>query len=145
MVRYSAVSPFAQCDLYHRIVPETIVLYCQSTNLKQQYMFNIFSSETKAYKALDGREFKEAYSSSKQPVLIDVRTAGEFTSGSIPGAKNIDIMSADFQKQIASLDRSKDYFLFCRSGNRSGQACSVMAAKGFNVYNLKGGVGAWPG
>ena len=107
-------------------------------------MFNIFSSETKAYKALNGREFKEAYDNSKQPVLIDVRTAGEFASGSIPGAKNIDIMSPDFQKLIASLDKSKDYFLFCMSGNRSGQACGIMAEQGFNVYNLKGGVSAWP-
>ncbi len=107
-------------------------------------MFNIFSSETSAYKSLNGREFKEEFNNSKQPELIDVRTAGEFVTGSIPGAKNIDIMSADFQKAIASLDKSKDYFLFCRSGNRSAQACSIMADKGFNVYNLKGGVGAWP-
>ena len=107
-------------------------------------MFNIFSSETKAYKSLNGREFKEEYNNGKQPVLIDVRTAGEFACGSIPDAKNIDIMSADFQKQIASLDKSKNYFLFCRSGNRSAQACSIMAEQGFNAYNLKGGVGAWP-
>ena len=107
-------------------------------------MFNILSSETKAYKALNGREFKEAYHNSNQRELIDVRTAGEFVTGSIPGAKNIDIMSAEFQKAIASLDKSKDYFLFCMSGNRSGQACSIMAAHGFNVHNLKGGVSAWP-
>lgn len=107
-------------------------------------MFNIFSFETRAYKSLNGREFKEEYSNSKKPLLIDVRTAGEFASGSIPGAKNIDIMSAHFKRQISSLDKSKDYFLFCRSGNRSAQACSMMAEQGFNVYNLEGGVGAWP-
>lgn len=107
-------------------------------------MFNIFSSETKAYKSLNGREYKEKYNNIKHPVLIDVRTAREFASGSIPGAKNIDIMSTDFEKQIVSLDKSKDYFLFCRSGNRSAQACSIMAEQGFNVYNLKGGVDAWP-
>lgn len=107
-------------------------------------MFNIFSSETKAYPSLNGSEFKEEYNNSKQPVLIDVRTAGEFASGSIRNAKNIDMMSVDFRKQIASLDKAKDYFVFCRGGNRSAQACSIMAAQGFNVYNLKGGVGAWP-
>lgn len=107
-------------------------------------MFNIFSSETKTFKSLSGREFKEEYTKSKQPVLIDVRMAAEFASGSIPGAKNIDIMSPDFRKQISSLDKSRPYFLFCRSGNRSAQACGIMAQQGFNVYNLKGGVGAWP-
>jgi rhodanese-related sulfurtransferase len=106
-------------------------------------MFNLFSSEAKAYKSLSGREFKEGYAKSKQPVLIDVRTAGEFASGSIANAKNIDVMSPNFLNQISSLDKNKDYFIFCRSGNRSGQACSIMAELGYNVYNLKGGVGAW--
>lgn len=107
-------------------------------------MFNIFSSESKAYKSLNGKDFKEQYTQSKQPVLIDVRTSAEFASGSIPNAKNIDIMSPDFRKKINALDKDKDYFLFCRSGSRSAQACSVMAGLGFNVVNLKGGVETWP-
>ena len=107
-------------------------------------MFNLFSSETKAYKSLGGQEFKQQYSKSRQSVLIDVRTVGEFASGSITAAKNIDMMSPDFKKQISALDKSKDYFLFCRSGHRSGQACSIMAEHGFQVYNLNGGVSAWP-
>jgi rhodanese-related sulfurtransferase len=107
-------------------------------------MFNIFSFGTKAFQSLQGKEFKENYYKGKQPVLIDVRTAGEFATGSITGARNIDIMSPDFQRQVSALDRGKDYFLFCRSGNRSAQACGIMAGLGFNVYNLKGGIGAWP-
>lgn len=63
-------------------------------------MFNLFSTETKAYKSLNGKEFKEEYSKSKQPVLIDVRTAAEFASGSISNAKNIDVLSLDFKKQL---------------------------------------------
>lgn len=108
-------------------------------------MFNLFSTDTKAYKSLVGKEFKDAYTQSKQPVLIDVRTAAEFASGSLKNAQNIDIMSPRFQQQISALDKGKDYFLFCRSGNRSGQACKLMAAQGFNVHDLKGGVGNWPG
>ena len=107
-------------------------------------MFNLFSSQTKAYKSLNGKQFKEEYSMSKQPVLIDVRTAAEFASGSIKNAKNIDVLSLDFKKQLNSLDVENEYFLFCRSGNRSGQACSLMAEQGFKVFNLEGGIGAWP-
>lgn len=107
-------------------------------------MFNLFSTAAKPYKSLGGREFKDEYTKSKQPVLIDVRTATEFSAGSLKNARNIDIMSPDFQKQVSALDKDKDYFVFCRSGNRSGQACSIMAAKGFNVFNLNGGVGNWP-
>lgn len=107
-------------------------------------MFNLFSTRAKAYKSLGGKEFKEAYARSNHAELIDVRTAGEFASGTINNAKNIDIMSADFQRQIRCLDKSKDYFLFCRSGGRSGQACNMMADAGFKVYNLHGGIHAWP-
>ena len=77
-------------------------------------------------------------------MLIDVRTPAEFASGSIKNAKNIDVLSPDFKKQLNSLDKEKEYFLFCRSGNRSGQGCSTMAEQGFKVYNLKGGIDAWP-
>ena len=107
-------------------------------------MFNIFSSATRAYKSLNGQEFKGEYNKSKQAVLIDVRTAAEFASGSIAKANNIDYMSPDFNKKVRALDKGKDYFVFCLSGNRSAQACRMMAEQGFNVYNLKGGVGAWP-
>lgn len=106
-------------------------------------MFNLFSSEAKAYKSLNGKEFKEEYSKSKQAELIDVRTAAEFAFGSIKGAKNIDVLSLDFKKQLNSLDVEKEYFLFCRSGNRSEQACSMMTQQGFKVYNLKGGINSW--
>lgn len=101
-------------------------------------MFNIFSSATNAYKSLNGPEFKGEFSKSSQPVLIDVRTSAEFATGSIAGAKNIDIMSPDFQKKIEALDKAKDYFLFCRSGNRSAQACSLMGRKGIESLQSEG-------
>jgi Rhodanese-related sulfurtransferase len=108
-------------------------------------MFNLFSFGTKAYEDLRGQEFQQKFTSTKGAVLVDVRTAGEFSSGSIKGAKNIDFMSASFVEQFSKLDKSKEYFLFCRSGNRSGQACSILSKEGYKVYNLSGGVGAWPG
>ena len=104
-------------------------------------MFNLFSSETKAYKSLYGKEFKEKYSKSNQPVLIDVRTAAEYQGGSIGNARNIDFLSSDFEKTANALDKNIDYLLFCGSGNRSAQACSMMAEQGFKV---QGGIGAWP-
>lgn len=107
-------------------------------------MFNLFSSSTKVYKSLDGKAFKDEYAKSRQPVLLDVRTAEEFGSGTINNARNIDIMSPEFHKHISALDKSRAYFVFCRSGGRSGQACNIMAQQGFTVYNLKGGVGSWP-
>lgn len=107
-------------------------------------MFNLFSVGTKAYEDLRGQDFQQKFMSTPGAVLVDVRTPGEFSGGTIKGAKNIDFMSASFKAQFLKLDKSKEYFLFCRSGNRSGQACGLLAKEGYTVYNLAGGVGAWP-
>jgi rhodanese-related sulfurtransferase len=107
-------------------------------------MFNLFSLGTKAYDNLRGPEFKEKYNQSKGAVLVDVRTPGEFRSGTIRGARNIDFMSASFMSTVSTLDKNKEYFLVCRSGSRSGQACNLMVKEGFKVYNLAGGLGEWP-
>ncbi|GCC51531.1 rhodanese-like domain-containing protein [Chryseotalea sanaruensis] len=107
-------------------------------------MFNLFSMGTKTYENLDGLEFKEKFTGTASAVLVDVRTPGEFSSGTIKGAKNIDFMSSSFKEQFLKLDKNKEYFLFCRSGNRSGQACNILSKEGYKVYNLDGGIGAWP-
>lgn len=107
-------------------------------------MFNLFSIGTKNFENLRGPEFKEKFNKSTGAVLLDVRTAGEFRGGTIKGARNIDFMSPAFLSQVATLDKSKEYFLLCRSGNRSAQACNLMAKEGFKVFNLAGGIGEWP-
>lgn len=106
-------------------------------------MFNLFSIGAKNYENLHGAEFKQKYNQSKGAVLLDVRTQGEFRSGSIRGARNIDFMSPSFMSTVSTLDKSKEYFLVCRSGSRSGQACNMMAKEGFKVFNLAGGIGEW--
>jgi phage shock protein E len=69
-------------------------------------------------------------------VLIDVRTPGEFAEGNITNALNIDVQSSTFDSQIAQLDPTKTYALYCRSGNRSGIAAEKMADAGFtSIYN----------
>jgi rhodanese-related sulfurtransferase len=82
-----------------------------------------------------------------ESVILDVRTEEEFESGYIKGAMNMDIRGgADFLASIESLDKSKSYFVYCRSGARSGQACQLMSQMGFSaLYNLDGGVLAWEG
>ena len=107
-------------------------------------MFNIFGSKPKKYEDLDGTTFKTKYTNAPKAELLDVRTAGEFASGTIPGAKNLDVTSPQFQSALHTLDKDKEYFVFCRSGNRSGSACDLLIAHGFKAYNLSGGVGAWP-
>jgi rhodanese-related sulfurtransferase len=77
-------------------------------------------------------------------ITLDVRTPGEFAEGYIEGARLIDFQSGNFENEIAALDKNATYAVYCRSGNRSGQAVKVMHDAGFhNVYNLNGGVIDW--
>jgi phage shock protein E len=77
-------------------------------------------------------------------VVLDVRTEDEFKGGHIPGAKNLDIFSADFAKQLAALDKNKTYLVHCAAGGRSARACKAMDAQKFtSIYHLNEGFNAW--
>lgn len=77
-------------------------------------------------------------------VVLDVRTADEFKSGHIPGAKNLDFFGDDFEKQIAALDKSKTYLVHCAAGGRSAKACKVIEKDQIpSVYHLNEGFNAW--
>ncbi|MBJ6368089.1 rhodanese-like domain-containing protein [Snuella sedimenti] len=80
-------------------------------------------------------------------VILDVRTDDEVAEGIIPNAIHIDIYKGQaFIDEIDALDKSKNYYVYCRSGNRSGQACNIMEELGFeNAYNLLGGILEWEG
>jgi len=77
-------------------------------------------------------------------VILDVRTPEEFDEGHIDGATMLDFYRADFGAQLATLDPDVPYVLYCRSGNRSGQARTMMAELGFStVDDIDGGILAW--
>jgi rhodanese-related sulfurtransferase len=80
-------------------------------------------------------------------VILDVRTPGECAEGIIEGALMINIMEPQtFMKDVQKLDKSKSYYVYCRSGGRSEQACQFMSAQGFNeANNLMGGMLEWNG
>ena len=71
--------------------------------------------------------------------IIDVRTPAEYASGHVEGALNINWEDPAFADQLAEYDKSGVYVLYCRSGNRAGQAKAAMEQMGFtNVTNLGG-------
>ena len=77
-------------------------------------------------------------------ITLDVRTPSEFNEGHIEGASLIDFQSGNFENEIASLYKNQTYAIYCRSGNRSGEAVKVMTEAGFTkIYNLDGGVIDW--
>lgn len=76
-------------------------------------------SASDAVKVLDSR------------VVIDVRSPGEVAEGAIVGATVLDFNAGEFEAKIGDYDRSAAYLVYCRSGNRSGQAVAIMKELGF--------------
>jgi rhodanese-related sulfurtransferase len=71
--------------------------------------------------------------------VIDVRTPDEVATGHLHGSINIDIQGSDFEAQMNELDKSADYVVYCRSGNRAGQAIEWMTQNGFTGKLINAG------
>ncbi|ASJ21994.1 sulfurtransferase [Brachyspira hampsonii] len=98
----------------------------------------VFSCSKKPYNNVNLKKALDLMSKSTNLVLLDVRTAEEYMGGSAPNSINIDVLNTDFKSKIDLLDKNKEYIVYCRSGNRSAIASSIMATNGFlHVYNLQ--------
>lgn len=76
--------------------------------------------------------------------LIDVRTPMEVSDGTIQGAENMNCLDSDFMEKVATLDKNKPVYLYCKSGGRSARSAKQLADAGFTkVYDLQGGITAW--
>ena len=95
---------------------------------------------------LDAQTFEKKVAEDKNAVLLDVRTSMENQMVRIPNSILIDINSPMFMQEIEKLDKSKSYYVYCRSGNRSFHAGNYMLKVGFEkVYNLESGIIGWHG
>jgi rhodanese-related sulfurtransferase len=101
------------------------------------------STSTPAVEHLDSARFADKIVET-DVVTLDVRTAGEFMAGHINGAINIDVEGNTFDAEIANLDKSKTYAVYCQSGRRSLIAVDKMANAGFgSLSNLENGIADW--
>jgi rhodanese-related sulfurtransferase len=76
--------------------------------------------------------------------VIDVRTPEEYSIGKIGDATNINIYDDNFKAKLKGLDPNKTTLVYCAKGGRSAKAAKMMADLKFKeVYDLKGGYGAW--
>lgn len=98
-------------------------------------------------KNLSQKQWSENLSLQEDAQILDVRTAIEVEEGKIPKAFNIDILNPnEFMAEIKKLDKSLHYFVYCKAGMRSAQACAIMQQLGFDhTYNLDGGFSQWSG
>lgn len=91
----------------------------------------------------DPAQFKKEIQN-KKVQLVDVRTPKEFKAGAIKNADNIDFLADGFVEKFTNYDKTKPIYIYCRSGNRSGQAAKKLSKAGFeHIVDLKGGYLAW--
>ncbi len=75
--------------------------------------------------------------------VIDVREAGEYASGHVPGAINIPL--SEFANRYTELDKNTHYHIICQMGGRSAQASLFLDGQGYDVTNIDGGTASWLG
>lgn len=76
--------------------------------------------------------------------LIDIREPYEYKGGCLKGSKNIP-MNTLLSNPDKYLEKTKTYHLMCLSGSRSSQACRYLKKMGYDVVNVKGGIGMYRG
>lgn len=98
-------------------------------------------------KHITQKEWEELLSQDSNAVILDVRTPEEQAQGIIKDAICIDIYKTEeFLSELEKLDKSKSYYVYCKAGGRSANACEVMDQMGFSkTYNLLGGTSLWTG
>ncbi len=87
---------------------------------------------------VDNVTFGELSALPKDTIYLDIRTAAEVQMGAIPGSVHIPVDS--LREQLANLDKTKPYVVYCAVGIRAYIACRILMQNGFtNVRNLAGG------
>lgn len=82
----------------------------------------------------------------KDPVILDVRTPGEYREGHIAGAVNLPLNAIDDTTAMEAIGSyGKPVLVYCTIGHRSAMAAQMLVDLGFtNVYDLANGISAWP-
>jgi len=93
-------------------------------------------------------EFRELIVNDQSAIILDARGPDEWVMGVID--ENVVMMNVldreMFKAKVLELESNKNYYVYCRSGNRSVSACQILEAAGIeNTYNLLGGMLAWEG
>jgi len=80
----------------------------------------------------------EKYSGDRQPLILDVRTAGEYAQAAVPGTINIPL--GELRTRLGELPQDKEIWVHCGVGQRSYYAVRILRQHGFRVRNLSGGL-----
>lgn len=105
----------------------------------------IYRNMNRNFTTMDANEFESAIKD-ENVIIVDVRTAEEYSGGHIPNAINIDVKRAGFLYEAdEKLSKDKTIAVYCQGGVRSRKAASLLSDDGYTVINLAGGISEWKG
>lgn len=94
-------------------------------------------------KKITAKELEKKLNAGEKLNIVDVREDEEIALGKIPEAKHIPL--GQIPDSLDKLDKNEHYYMVCRSGGRSGNACEYLIQNGYNVTNMVGGMLEWEG
>jgi len=98
-------------------------------------------SEKKTDVLLAPTAFDAKLKATENALLLDVRTEEEVNTSIIEGAENI-VYDESFANKLSALEQ-KPIFVYCAAGGRSAKAAGILREKGYEVFELEGGMRAW--
>jgi phage shock protein E len=90
---------------------------------------------------MDAQQVKASLGEANKPFVLDVRQPEEYREGHIAGSRLIPL--GDLGRRMKELPREREIVCVCHSGNRSSSAARQLAAAGYKVTNLRGGMNSW--
>lgn len=102
------------------------------------------SAQSDGINVLSPKDFIEQAKADTTGIILDVRTPEEYKEEHLAGARQLDFLNtAVFDAGIKQLDNTHTYYVYCRSGKRSHNACLKMKKQGFKVFDMEGGILNW--
>lgn len=102
------------------------------------------SAQSDSIDTLAPQAFIKQAKADKTAIILDVRTPGEYKEEHLAGAQQLDFLNTSvFDAGIKLLDKSHTYYVYCRSGKRSHNACIKMKKQGLKVFDMEGGILNW--
>ena len=102
------------------------------------------SAQSDGIHILTPKDFIEQAKADTTSIILDVRTTEEYKEEHLAGARLLDFLNSEaFDAGVKLLDKSHTYYVYCRSGRRSHNACLKMKKQGFKVFDMEGGILNW--
>jgi rhodanese-related sulfurtransferase len=102
------------------------------------------SAQSDSIDTLAPQSFIKQAKADTTAIILDVRTPEEYKEEHLAGAQQLDFLNTSaFDAGIKQLDNTHTYYVYCRSGKRSHNACIKMKKQGLKVFDMEGGILNW--